>query len=146
MTLNSRSSGLAVVHERICFKTNRSLVLVLGLLALIQSVLKLASYSHKRALLPLTLLEWIALPTVLVFLILIFIAAQCWTERIAIALYSLSIVTDLVVQGLAMQFYPLAWMAQYYRPISTVVWIAASLFCLGVAMFSWRHVEESTQK
>jgi hypothetical protein len=127
-----------VLHERVCFKRNRSLVVGLFLIALIEALLGVLSYSRYRPVPRSTNFELVALPIVLVFFLWVAIAMRCAAERIVLNLFALNIALELVIRGLLRSRY-LPRLFQYYRPLSLIIWVATTLVCAAVLVKSLRR-------
>lgn len=132
--MTDESSALASIHERICFKTNRSLALGLGMVALVESLFKVIAYRHSHVA-SLSAFEWVALAVAFVFFVLIAASARCVAERIVTILFALGVATDLAT-GVATYWPTWSGVITLYPLWSTVIWVVTALISLSAAVVS----------
>ena len=137
--MTNESSVLASIHDRICFKTNRSLALGLGAVAAMESFFKIIAYARGRALTPLTTFEWVALLVAFVFFVLISASARCTAERFVTILFALGVATDLVAGGAPTDWPELTGVIAQYPLWSTVIWISTALISFAAAVLNRRE-------
>ncbi len=131
--MTNESSALASIHERICFKTNRSLALGLGVIAFVEWLFKVIAYTHTRAVAPLSTFESVALSVAFVFFVLISASARCMAERIVTILFAFGVAADLA-RGVATQWQTLSGVMTHYPLWSTAIWISAALVSLAAGV------------
>jgi hypothetical protein len=128
------------IHERVCFKKHRSVSIGLLLIAGVESLFNLVSYTPaKSPAPPFTSLEVGTLVAAVVFLVLVAKAMQCLGERLVILLFGLTMVLELTAKGLAPHFPQLSRWIQYYPAVSLAIWIATALSALTVVLVSHQN-------
>ena len=128
--MTNESSALASIHDRICFKRNRSLALGLGVIALVESLFKVIAYIHTKAVAPLSTFEWVGLSVAFVFFVLISASARCTAEKIVTILFAVGVAADLA-RGVATQWQTLSGAMTHYPLWSTAIWISTALVSLA---------------
>jgi mannose/cellobiose epimerase-like protein (N-acyl-D-glucosamine 2-epimerase family) len=131
--MTNESSAIASIHDRICFKTNRSLALGVGVVALAESLFKVTAYARNKAVTPLSTFEWVALAVAFVFFVLMSASARCKAERIVTILFALGVAADLA-RGVATYWPTLSGVIAHYRLWSTVIWISTALISLAAGL------------